>query len=129
MKSGSLAKPVVFSSAKTVPGRSARSRAATASSTSAGMVRAVRTSRRATSYTIPPLLQIARPCPPTASHSSSIQRMGRPVVKTTGTPAASSSSSTARVRTETRPSESSSVPSRSVATSRGALTRRPGPTG
>ena len=56
------------------------------------------------------------------------RRMGRPVVKTTGTPAASSSSSTARVRTETRPSESSSVPSRSVATSRGALTRSPGQT-
>ena len=69
--------------------RARGSRPATSRRTSTGMVRAVRTARCATSYTMPPLLQIARPWPPTSSHSVSIQRIGRPVVKTTGTPRSS----------------------------------------
>ena len=63
---------------------------------------------------MPPLLQIASPCPPTSAHSVSIQRIGRPVVKTTGTPRSSSAVSTARVRSVTVPSVCSRVPSRSV---------------
>ena len=49
-----------------------------------------------TSYVNAPLPHSATPCPPTTSESSSSQRGGRAVTKTTGMPAASVAASTAR---------------------------------
>src|SRR5690606_22047842 len=117
--SASRANPVVFSCAKVVPGSSTRSRSATSSARSRGTVRAERTLAEGTSSTMPPLEQTASPCRPTSLSRSSIQRTGRPVTKTTGTPRSSSARIAARVRPETRPCASRRVPSRSVATSRG----------
>ena len=51
---------------------------------------------RATSQTSAPLETIARPCDPTYSKTTSVQRSGRPVTKTTGTPSSSTASSTSR---------------------------------
>jgi hypothetical protein len=48
-----------------------------------------------------------------------IQRMGRPVTMTNGTPAASTAVSEATVRAEMAPSDRTTVPSRSLATRRG----------
>ena len=57
----------------------------------AALARSRCTAERATSQTRPPLDTMARPCPPTYSKTSSAQRSGRPVTKTTGTPRRSSS--------------------------------------
>jgi hypothetical protein len=59
---------------------------ATVSPTSRGIVRASTTERPGTSYTMPPLLQMASPWSPTWCQSGSIHRIGRPVTNTTVTP-------------------------------------------
>ena len=118
MNRGSRPKPVVFSSANVVPGMPSRISRATCSPVSTGIGRQLRTARAWTSYTMPPLEQIASPWSPTCSHRSCIQRIGRPVTKTTVTPSSSTAVSTSRVRAVTVPSACSRVPSRSVATRR-----------
>src|SRR5674536_21736 len=62
---------------------------------------------------------MASPRCPVAATIGVIQRGGRPVTNTSTAPASSTNASAARVRSETVPSERTSVPSRSVATSRG----------
>ena len=59
------------------------------------------------------------PRPSRAARTLSSSRGPRPVTPTTGMPASQAASSAARVRGLTSPAESSSVPSRSVATSFG----------
>ena len=79
----------------------------------------------ATSQTSAPLEITASPWRPTWSKTSSAHRSGRPVTNTTGTSRSSSSASTCWVYADTVLSERTSVPSRSVATSRGVLIRLP----
>src|SRR5947209_7805284 len=64
-----------------------------------------------------PLAQMARPRWPVASTIGRIHRGGRPVTRTTSTPASSTAFSAAIVRSDSFPSERTSVPSRSLATS------------
>ena len=66
-----------------------------------------------------PLEQTAMPRWPVARASGPIQRDGRAVHSTTGIPSASTRAIASRVRASIVPSLRRSVPSRSVATSRG----------
>src|SRR4051794_10434090 len=68
-----------------------------------------------------PLAHTTRPRSPSTSMIGGIQRGGRPVTMTSPIPADSAASTAARVRSDTVPSERSSVPSRSVAIRRGRM--------
>ena len=120
--------PSSVSTANALPGTAALISSQTSTPTAGSIVRVSTASRVATSQTSAPLEMTARPWPPTWSKTSSAQRNGRPVTKTTGTPPSSSWASTCCVYAETVLSERTSVPSRSVATSLGSrslVTPRP----
>src|SRR5690606_33854219 len=117
---GSNVGPSTRSNARATPGTAARRSATSAEAspsvkphTSSGLA-------VARSQTAAPPRQMTCPCPPTTSASGPSQRGGRAVTKTTSTPASSAARSADRVPAETLPSERRSVPSRSVATTRGS---------
>ena len=118
MKPGSRWKPVRVSAAKRAVGRNFLMIRRTSKTSLRAMVRAETILSASRSHTTAPLEQITVPVWPSCSSSGCSQRGGRPVTKTSSTPASRQAWKARMVRSLIFPSCPRIVPSMSLATSR-----------